>query len=858
MPLSKKQIGLSRLAFIIFILVPFLFVSPIIASDNMREVLYAVSVNGASASDGMVFLSSECGVRNAESNPPESPLEKGGKVGFCELYASAEDLRSLRLRPPSTGGIDYKGQIYYPLSGIQGLKSVIDGPDQTINLEAPPSLFEASIIDSRRVVRLKPETGRGLFLNYDLSLSGGDYLEDRLDGLFEAGFFSRYGVFLGTMSDQDIGEENREIRLETTYQYDDVEKKASYRLGDATSRGGTMGRSVRFGGFQWATNFGTQPGFITYPSISTIGGTAELPSALDVYINNVKRLSSDLPVGPFELYNIPMVSGSGDIMIVVKDLLGREHIINIPYYLSPLLLKKGLSDFSFEAGWERLNYGTKSNDYDRALAVGTHRYGITNTLTQEAHIESLSEQQTAGLSFVKLFPSVGVFTAGAAGSRSGEESGEQWLIGYEYISTFFNIGANYRAGSRDFLQIGTTEEQPQRYQAQARIGVSLGTFGQGGLSYTEQSLYDQEETKAATANYRVKVGTGQLSMTGFKEIGKDAYGASVMYIMYIDRRRSVVASGNVESNQKRDGIEVQQTLPSSGTGYAWGIRAEKGDNDFENLQGRVMHYGQSSATTLEASRLNDTDAYRAGINGGLVFLKEGVFISRRINQSFALAEVGVPDVTVYSRNIEVGKTDRSGYLLVPDLLPYENNILQLSPDELPMDAELTGEAEANTAPYYRSGVKVPFKVRVSRSVGISVKAPDGKWLPAGTVIYSADGSRKWVTAKKGMVYVTDVETGELGLVANIDGKIYGLVINVPKETGDVPMLGTFTFDRSFIIKDSGIKEINLLKGEVKDGGVGAAPLELSPEATSWKAGFAKAASDDANVSPEFSNGRLQE
>ncbi len=114
--------------------------------------------------------------------------------------------------------------------------------------------------------------------------------------------------------------------------------------------------------------------------------------------------------------------------VVVRDLLGREQVISVPFYASASLLAKGLHDFSYEAGAERRNFGTDSNDYGRAFAAATHRLGFTDWLTGEVHAESQLERQTVGLGTVMLAPSVGVFSAAAAASRDGRavEASSPW------------------------------------------------------------------------------------------------------------------------------------------------------------------------------------------------------------------------------------------------------------------------------------------------------------------------------------------------------------------------------------------------------------------------------------------------
>jgi len=73
---------------------------------------------------------------------------------------------------------------------------------------------------------------------------------------------------------------------------------------------------------------------------------------------------------------VPVTTGQGEVSLVVKDLLGREHIVAVPYYASPALLKRGLNDFSCEARFMRDNYSLKSNDYGDFLFSGTERRGF--------------------------------------------------------------------------------------------------------------------------------------------------------------------------------------------------------------------------------------------------------------------------------------------------------------------------------------------------------------------------------------------------------------------------------------------------------------------------------------------------
>lgn len=144
-------------------------------------------------------------------------------------------------------------------------------------------------------------------------------------------------------------------------------------------------------------------GFLSFP-LPTLRGEASLPSTVDVFVNNSQRLQGRVQPGPFDISDLPLVTGQGEIRTVVRDLLGREQVVVQPYYISPSLLKPGLSAYSVETGFLRLNYGTESNRYGRAMVAGTWRNGVTPTFTQEWRGEFTRRQQAAGATGRGSFP----------------------------------------------------------------------------------------------------------------------------------------------------------------------------------------------------------------------------------------------------------------------------------------------------------------------------------------------------------------------------------------------------------------------------------------------------------------------
>ena len=132
------------------------------------------------------------------------------------------------------------------------------------------------------------------------------------------------------------------VRLDSNWTIDDPVRMRSLRFGDSISRSGVGGLALRFGGIQLARNFAVQPDFVTIP-LPSLRGSAAVPSVVDIYVNEALRGSREVPAGPVDLTGLPIVSGNGDVQLVVRDLLGRQTLYNQPYFWPRECLHRGFT-----------------------------------------------------------------------------------------------------------------------------------------------------------------------------------------------------------------------------------------------------------------------------------------------------------------------------------------------------------------------------------------------------------------------------------------------------------------------------------------------------------------------------------
>lgn len=707
-----------------------------------------------------------------------------------QLLARTVDLQRWRFSMTGLDGAGPNGEGYVRLSAIPGLTWRIDASTQTLILESSAGSFQSTELagDSRRLEPPPPPYGG--FINYDLSAQTADR-RTSVGGLFDAVVFSPWGSFSSSAlarSGATDGPPNAVIRLNSAWTLDRPLDVATWRLGDTVSHAGSWSRPVRLGGLQYATNFGTQPGFITFP-MPSLAAEAALPSTVDIYVNDALRARREVLAGPFSIPELPAMTGMGEARIVVRDMLGREQTILAPFYASPLLLKPGLREFSYEIGAIRSNYGLKSADYGELVAIGTERRGLTDRLTGEFHGEVSRNRQAAGVGVAWLWPAAGVLSASTAISRSERGSGSLLTTGFQRQARRLSFGANLSVTSRGFTPLGlvTDPSAPMR-QIQAYASHATPSYGAFGVNYIRQDFRDRPGAKLVSASWGFALGSlGYLSMTLLRDLNGHENRVSLSFSRLLDGNTSLSASAMADADGRSAHVQVQRNLPvGTGTGY----RLAAASGDMSRADGTLLLQNDYGTYTADISARGDSTSYRAGVTGGVAMIGSNIFASRSISESFSVVDVsGLPDVRVYAANQLVGRTGASGTMLVPRLLPYQRNEIRIEQADLPMDASV-GAMSVDVVPYQRSGVLAHFPVRRSRTALITVLLDDGLALPAGAIARIRGNEEVFPSGHRGEIYLTGLNKEN---TVQLSWRNQHCLIDVPfpETTDPQPHLGSF-------------------------------------------------------------------
>ena len=701
------------------------------------------------------------------------------------IYVSEADLRRWRVHLPATGALLRKGVTYYPLHAISGTSYKVDVARQAIAIDFPPDSMDATIIaESMGLRKMPPRPRLGGFFNYSLfgeRLSGATTTAAEL----EAGAFGRFGLFTtGYLARQSDLPSPPSVRLQTTWIYDDPTRIATLRVGDSINRSGPWGNSIRLGGVQYGTNFATQPTLITSPG-QVVLGRAAVPSTVEVFVNDALVSRSPVPPGPFSITNVPVVTGTGEVQVIVRDAFGREQVITQPFYATPTLLKAGLSDYSIEGGFQRNNYGLASNDYGSWVASGTYRYGFTNRFTGTLRGEADRDVFNIGTSADYLIGTFATLSGTIAGGPNDAGSGALLGIGLSRQARGFSFNARSEYTTTNFRQLGLAERQlPPERLTTVSASYNFGTMGSVGAALVGQYYRDQPDVRVGSLAYNVTLrGIGFLSLSVLRTLSitqQTQFNATLTVPIGRDYSATLASNQSRPDNgnwNAENSASFQKNLPP-GDGYGYLLRATNSGQRSASLALQNA-FGTYSA---EIASQRGTTGERINVAGGIGVVGDRPFLSRLIRDGFALVRVGFPDVRVYLDGQPIGRTDSHGDLILPRMLAYQSNVITLEQLDLPLDVEI-GTLKLEAIPYFRSGTVVEFPIRRVRSALLRIMLEDGKPLPAGATVRVVGQKETFPVGLEGMAYVTGLTTANR-ITVNWRGQSCALEFALP-ETADL-------------------------------------------------------------------------
>lgn len=651
----------------------------------------------------------------------------------------------------------------------------------------------------------------GAVLNYNLLGSFGDFDYSRYLG-FEGASLSVDGRAFspfGTLDQSaffalDRFGNTHAFRLNSTFRYSDTDRLISYDFGDSITGFLPWARPIRIGGFQVQRNFGLRPDLITVP-LPSLSATANVPSTVDVYVNNVRTFSETVSPGPFSVSNIPLISGPGNASIVVRDATGRETATTVPFYSSPYLLARGLTNFSFAVGFPRLAYGGPRDTYANTLvSSATLRKGVYDWLTFESHAEAGGGLANGGLGAILRLGQYGLVSGAASASTLNGKTGSQGFIAFEsqLLGISFNGSSLRRLGDYEDLASVTAITLPGQInflpgffgpnpdnpalptgtplrisirppKALDRITMStrlpFDTASSIGASFVNVVDGAGATSRIASASWSRQLPFGAVMFaSAFSDFG-DRKNHGIFAGITIPMFGNAAATASVSNNKLGSTYNLEAIKPVGPEigSVGWQLRNAEGALRYRDAS--VSYRSPYALVRAGISQLDTNIRGRFEVEGAIAAMAGNTFLANRINDAFAVVRVGAPRVPVYYENRLLGETNNNGSILIPYLRSFDRNQISIDTTALPVDAEV-GTVRNIVAPADRAGVVVDFAVKTdTRSALVVFVWADGSFVPVGSTGLTSLGS-PFVIGYDGEAFLTGLDPKNSVFIDTPDGR----------------------------------------------------------------------------------------
>lgn len=731
------------------------------------------------------------------------------------LFVPLADFRSWGLEVPGDAKLRLQGAEHVSLGRVAGLKARFDEKRVALEINVGAERLPKTILDLRwRYKDALQPAQTSAFFNYALSVTGDDsfgssqtQLTTEVGGRVGSTLFYSSGTYVDQPGDRGY------IRLQTNVTYDQRDTLQRLIAGDFFTPVRELSASIPMGGLSFTKYYPMDPYFIQYPTLN-LSTTAVLPSQVEVRIDGNVVARQNVQPGPVEIANITGYAGARNVQVVVRDAFGREQAIQQPFYFTDFALKEGLQDYSYNLGFLRENYGIESNDYENPAFSGFHRYGLTDKLTLGLRGEAREGMANLGPIGTVLLPGAGIIGAGGSVSSGGGETGYAGSVFYSFVAPQYSVNVNARHFGSDYRMLPFGEPSPIRNFASASAAYSPGNIGTISLAYTVTEQRGLESLGAWNFGYNVNVfgRRGILTLGYTKYDGLiDDWSGFISFRYSFSRDYSAVANVARAGSVKSQSISFEKTVPvGAGLGFSVGPGRVETPTGTATLSNAFAQYNGRYATLLGNYQGSSNDSVTRGlatasIASGIGYVKDRVFVSRPLTDSFAVVKVAeVPDVPVIANGQLMGTTDARGEVVVSPILSFYDNYVSFEQRAVPLDYVFK-DSGLVVSPAFRSGSYLSFDVKRNRAIigrleqevegrRVAVEFRELKVTRAGVDRGSWEalyGPRYFIqsfTARGGEFYIEQLEPGEWALEVEHDPACVA-TIRVPETDAALTELG---------------------------------------------------------------------
>ena len=695
------------------------------------------------------------------------------------LLMSPDELRAVGLAAPREAApVD--------LAALPGLRATYDEDGQRLMVQAAVTGLRTQRFDlgPPGLDGLDARQDLGAVVNYALTADGGQGQKGEapsLGGLgaaLDARVFGRFGTFESAFSGAHASGRTDLVRLDTSWTWYSPRHAVSVRAGDFINAGFAWTRPIRMAGLQVRRDFATRPDLITLPS-PHLSASAAAPSILDLYVNDTPVLSRRVGAGPIEVDGLPPSQGFSQARLVLRDETGRQTTVTAPFFTTPLLLRRGFVDYAAEIGVARRYFGVHSNDYaDMPLATGSVRYGLSDGLTLEGHAEAGASLINMGGGVATQLSGLGVAALSVAASHNPWHDGTLAAAVFDsrfagiYISAMaLQASSGYRdiaaatSGKWAWRRGKLVADLPSRSVRQLTLSAPLNLTvwrrddepATLSVGYSAQETQDRMKRTVWNGSLRQTLDRRiTLYATGYVTRGdrRDA-GAFFGVAIPLGATTSATVGAEVQGGDTIGFVEASKAEDQSEGSTAWRARVDQGASS--RIEAQAVYRGRAYRISGAAQHIDGATRGQVQVDGAIAWLGGRPALANRLDGSFALVDVGAPNVPVLFQNQQIGRSGRDGRLVVRNLAPFDQNKIAIDPQNLALDLE-AADTEQQVAPVDGGGVRVRFGVAKSPpSALVTLHLANGEVVPPGAEVSRAGSDQRVIVGYDGQTFLTNLK-----------------------------------------------------------------------------------------------------
>lgn len=498
--------------------------------------------------------------------------------------------------------------------------------------------------------------------------------------------------------------------------------------------------------------------------VPVITGTASTQARVTVRQQGSIIYERYVSPGPFVLENIPNISSSGDLEVVVTEADGTERRFTVPFTTNGRQLRTGKAKWTVAAGYFD-GYYTDSSRPEVITFDGGWGAPLNTTIYGGGILTSDYQNLRTGLAF--MVPHTGALNLEWVHSQDRTENalgtGNGIALGFtRYVQqTGSYISARYEKATSGVLT--TIDEayandslaqywwRPTEQQWQLALSQSMGQLGSINLSYDRRDVRDGQSIDNLSAAWTTSVKNVSVTLSVQKSSQQDTYGIQDDWTAAVTLRipldvftgKSAHSRHNISlgANRNTDGSWSEQASLSGSaledSRLSYSLQAAHSEGRDNRYYGSVQYRANRADWSLMASTGADAHSITGSVRGGLIAFDEGVYLTREVSGPSVLATF--PNVPEAEMRYRIHSTKVDGGVFVTSLNNYERNELSVDVNKLPNNVSLP-EYIKHVIPADDALIVIPFETFRGEQMLARFVTPDGH-PPFGSYVRLIDSKQ---------------------------------------------------------------------------------------------------------------------